>query len=92
MKRKKIKSLGNKIESLRGQGGIKSKELESIAKSLGRIRHKRGKHTTWISPIFPDLRPISIQHHSKDPNRHVANNILNQLEIDLTRFEEICED
>jgi len=38
--------------------------------------------------VFPDLRPLSIPHHSKEVKRFTAESILDQLEMDVHRWEE----
>src|SRR5689334_8412796 len=85
----KIRKLRSKIEALRGKGGVKSAELESLARSLGRKRANTGKEPTWISEELPDRRPVSIPSHPGDLNRFTARGILDQLEGDLDRYEEL---
>jgi len=93
MNREKLQKLRKWVEKLRKKGGIGNSELESLARALGRVRSKKGKHPTWVNKTFPDLRPLSIPHHgSKDLNRITANNILDQLELDINKFEEIIEE
>jgi HicA toxin of bacterial toxin-antitoxin, len=93
MNREKLDKLRKRVEELRKKGGIGYAELESLARALGRVYSKRGKHQTWVNQIFPELRPISIPHHgSKDLNRITANNILDQLELDIDKFEELIEE
>lgn len=92
MNRKKLRKVMEAMETLRRKVGIKSSELEAAARSVGRTLHGRGKEPTWVNLRFPDLRPISIPHHSKELNRFTANNIINQLEEDIVRHEEIIED
>lgn len=91
MTRTKIAKLRNEWKSLRRKGGVKSSELQSLARKLRRKRHDRGKEPTWISQCFPDLRPISIPDHPGDLNKFTAAGILGQLEEDLERFEEALE-
>ena len=89
MNRKKLDKLEQQIEAIRKKGGIKSSELESLAKELGRVKSKRGKEPTWISEQFNDLRPVSIPRHgSRDLNRYTAGGIIDQLELDVERWEE----
>jgi len=89
MNRQKLDKIRKQVEELRKKGGIKSSELESLARALGRVRSMRGKHPIWVNKTFPDLRPLSIPRHgSKDLNRITANIILDQLEQDIERFEE----
>lgn len=93
MNREKLDKIRKRVEELRNKGGIGYSELESLARSLDRVPSKRGKHQTWISQIFPDLRPLSIPRHgSKDLNKYTANSILNQLELDIDKFTELIEE
>jgi len=90
MKRVKLNKIIQRMEACRRRGGIGAAELESLAQELGRVRSKRGKEPTWISERFPDLRPLSIPHHgSRDLNRFTAGSIIDQLELDLERWEEV---
>jgi hypothetical protein len=91
MNHRKLTNLKTELATLRKRGGVKSSELEDIAKSLGRKRHKRGKEPTWINEQFPNLRPLSIPHHSTDLNRFTARSILEQLEVDIEYWEEFVE-
>jgi hypothetical protein len=90
MNRQRLDKLRKWLQELRRKGGIESSELESLAKALGRVpKFKRGKEPTWVNQNFPDLRPLSIPRHgSKDLNRITANIILDQLELDLEKYEE----
>ena len=93
MNLEKLGKLRKRVEELRKKGGIGYSELESLAKALGRVPSKRGKHQTWVNQTFDGLRPLSILHHgSKDLNRITANNILDQLELDIEKFEEFIEE
>jgi hypothetical protein len=91
MNREKLEKLRRRVDELRQRGGIGSSELESLARALGRVPCKRGKHQTWVNQIFPNLRPLSIPRHgSKDLNKYTASDI-DQLEIDLDMHEEVME-
>jgi len=79
--------LRQKLEALRRKGGIKSSEMRAFAKSLGRKTASRGSEPNWINPHFPDLRPVSIPHHSRDLKKFTAQSILNQLEEDVEAME-----
>ena len=93
MNREKLDKIRKLVEGLRNKGGIGYSELESLARALGRVPSKRGKHQTWVNQTFDDLRPLSIPRHgSKDLNKYTANNILDQLELDLDKFEELIEE
>jgi hypothetical protein len=89
MNRKKLKKLRQQIDILRRHGGVKTRELEELAKALGRKRHKRGNEPTWVSEELRGSYPISIPSHTTDLNKFTARNILNQLESDLDELEEI---
>jgi hypothetical protein len=92
MNSSKLDKLRQELDSLRKRGGIKSTELESLAKSLGRSKSDRGKEPTWISIQFPSLRPLSISHHStSDLNRFTARSILDQLEEDIEKWSQLLE-
>ena len=89
MEPKKLAKLRQQLNSLRKRRGLKSRELESLAKAMGRRRHpKRGKEPTWVSDLVPNTRPLSIPNHPGDLNRFTAGSILDQLEEDLYRLEE----
>ena len=89
---RRLKRLRGKLNNLRRKGGIKSSEVETLAKAVGRVRHHtRGKEPTWISKEFKELRPLSIPHHSADLNRFTAASILDQLEGDIEKYEETLE-
>ncbi len=79
--------LRSKLEGLRRKGSVKSSEIESLARALGRVKHKRGSEPTWVNPSDPALRPISIPHHSRDLNKFTARAILDQLERDVELLE-----
>ena len=56
MKRSKLVKIKAQIRSFRGRGGLKARELEELAKSLGRKQHKRGHEPTWINEDYPELK------------------------------------
>ena len=90
MDSKKIKDIKTRLAKLRKKvANIRSRELESLAKSLGRIREERGKHPTWISKDLPNAPPITVPNHPGALNKYTAGNILDQLEQDLFTLEEI---
>ena len=91
MTEQKLQNLWAEVNSLRKKGGIKSSELQSLAKAVGKSRHKkRGKEPTWISS-FSMLPPVSIPDHSGDLNKFTARGILDQIERDLEKHSEILE-
>ena len=88
MNKNKLKKIKRKIRSLRaGAANIQEHELVSIAKKLERRRFDTGKHPTYISDPFPDLRPISIPSHRKFL-APTAQNILDDLENDVRRWQD----
>ncbi len=74
---KKLRRLVRRIDALHGSDR-KSRELETVAKALGRKQVKHGSYT-WESDVFPNLPPLSIPHHSKRVKRFTAEGILDQL-------------
>ena len=86
---RKIRKLRSEIADLRGRGGIKCAELQSLARRLGRRLASRGKEPNWVHKDFPDSWPVSIPDHRGDLNRFTARGILDQLEGDLDRYEEL---
>jgi len=58
MDKKKIDKLRKKTDALRRKGGIKPSELESLAKSCGRSRKKRGSEPTWINTDFREILTV----------------------------------
>ena len=88
MNQKKLSKLRREVKAFRQKGGVKSRELESLARAFSRELHSRGSEPNWVSTVFHDLRPISIPHHGgKDLNKFTARAILDQLENDIERFE-----
>lgn len=93
MNYKKLTKLRKELKELRQKGGIKPRELEVLARALGRELHSRGSEPNWVSNVFRDLSPVSIPHHgNKDLNKFTARAILDQLENDVERFEELMAD
>lgn len=87
-----------KLSKLRGQlvaarrSQQSARDLEALAKALGRRQAKRGKEPNWVNPNFPDLHPVSIPHHGgKDIPQGTKNSILDQLEDDLLAWDEEIE-
>lgn len=89
---RKLKKLRGKIAKLRGKpNNVLSRELESIAASLGREKADRGKEPTWVSRLMPGRNPVSIPNHPGALKRFTAGNILDQLEEDIDLLEEHLE-
>ncbi len=89
----KTGKLRKRLSVLRTKGSLKSSEVESLARQLGRVRHKRGKEPIWVSALFPHLMPSSIPHHGGGRlNRFTARAILDRLEEDLEALEEVQDE
>jgi len=89
MTKTKLGQLRRRIEALRSRPrGIQSRELEALAKALGRKRSNRGKDPAYISELLPRNPPVTIPHHSKPLKIGTAINILDQLDRDLNDLEE----
>jgi transposase len=92
MDKKRLKRLRRLLDSLRTKpANIRRRELVSLAKKLGRRRFDRGKEPTYVSDPFPDARPVTIPSHPGALKRFTASNILDQLEGDLSRWEEALD-
>lgn len=91
MNPKKVDKLRREIEGLRRKGGVKGRELQKIAKAVGRKLGQRGKEPTWVSEQFP-RRPLSIPGHPGDLNKNTARDILEQLGQDLDEIEQGVDD
>jgi hypothetical protein len=87
MDERKLGRISQRHSKLRG-ASRKPRELESLAKALGRRLANRGKHPTWVSDPFQTLRPVSIPHHSKDILPRVVESILDGLEMDIWAWRE----
>ncbi len=75
-----------RIAALHRQGGVKSSELEALAREIGRVKIKRkSKHPVYVMPHRP---PLPIPHHGKDMPIGTKRNILLVLEDDLDFLED----
>jgi hypothetical protein len=90
MEKRRLSRLRKRLQALRTRSGnIESRELERLARALGRQLSNRGKEPTFVSTLLPQSRPLSIPHHSGTLKRGTANNILDQLEKDIDDLEEL---
>lgn len=88
MNRKQLRDIGRKIEEYR-RSQPKAKDLEALAKALGRKLANRGKEPTFASTEFPYLRPLSIPNHKgRDLAIGTKNSILVQMEDDMIEWDE----
>jgi hypothetical protein len=92
MDRKKLDKLTRELASLRN-GRHKALAFQSLAKKLGRKENsKRGKEPMWESEQFGDLFPLAIPDHGgRDISPGVQRQLLNLLEEDVLRWEELIE-
>jgi hypothetical protein len=91
MNKKKLAKLRRDLKQLRaGKYNIKPRDLISLAKRLGRRLDNRGKHPMYVSDLFPSARAISIPGHPTI-NSYTAEQILDDLELDLVKLEELHE-
>jgi len=92
MTKKKIAKLRRELTSLRaGKHNLKPKDLIRFAGKVSRKRDtSRGKEPTYISLQFPELRPLSIPGHPTI-NSYTAVAIIDSLEADLDRWEDLLE-
>lgn len=89
---RKLNRLKGQLNGLRRKGSIKSSKVEALAKALGRVHdRKSSKEPTWINRDFRELRPLRIPHHSTDLNKYTAGSILDQLEGDIEKIEEVLK-
>ncbi len=86
---KKLRRIIDKINTLRNSpNNIRSKELKSLAKSLGRKKEKRGKHDTYVSGL-PGTTALPIPDHSGSLAERTALSILDDLERDAFIWAEL---
>ena len=90
MTKKRLNGLIRKLDDLRSApANITSRELISIAKSLGRRRKKKRRgEPIYISIIFPQLSPLRIPQHPGALKPLTALSVLNQLDEDIHQWEE----
>jgi hypothetical protein len=66
----------------------RARDLERLARMLGRRQDRRGKEPTWVHDELP-VYPLSIPHHGgRDLATGTRNSILNVLEADVLAWEE----
>lgn len=82
---KKLEKLRQRLDNLREQGQVRSRELESLAKAVGRT-FRAGKHPVYKMPGRP---PLPIAHHSEPMKRHTKDGILDVLDGDIAAQEEL---
>jgi hypothetical protein len=87
MESERLNEIAAELQRLRLRGGVGYRELESVAKQLGRIhRGESGSHGQWVSR-FSTLRPVTIARHKGDMKKGTKNAIINALEDDIAQWE-----
>lgn len=88
----KLAKIKRRIQECRKRANnLRHRDLESIAKALGRERSKkRTNEPTYISTLFK-TNVLTIPDHSGTLKKGTALSILDQLEEDVYRFEEELE-
>jgi hypothetical protein len=92
MDARKLAKIKKKIsEARRGAANLKFKDLEKIAKMLGREQSKdRNNHPTFVSTLL-DTNVITIPNHSAGVKKYTALNILDQFDNDVFELEFLIE-
>lgn len=92
MNRKKLDKIKREIAQAR-RSPQKARDLEGLARRLGRKEVKRGKEPVWENQDLEEVYPLAIPHHgNKDIPPGTRNNILNSLEDDVLGWEEKLSD
>jgi hypothetical protein len=93
MNRKKLDKLKLELASLR-RGRHKASAFQGLASKLGRKENtKRGREPMWESEPFGDLFTLAIPNHGgRDISPGVQRQLLNLLEEDVLRWEEVLDD
>lgn len=81
---KKLAKIERELRGLKRRlGSIRSDELASIARSLGREKSNRGKEPTYVRAGAAGWFPLSIPNHPGTLPTGTANSIVNQLLDDV---------
>jgi len=87
MHRRRLSRIKRLLEHAR-RSQQRARDLETLARMLGRRQDKRGKEPTWVHDELP-VYPLSIPHHGgRDLAPGTRNSILNVLEGDVIAWEE----
>lgn len=89
MNPQRIRRLRRRIGRLRlRKANVESKELTRVARSVGRLPHKRGKEPTFVKEGRP---PLTIPNHPGAMSPITVDNILDMFEEDLDYEEGIAD-
>jgi len=86
MNSKSLNRLKRRHVALRNGADIPRRVLVNLAKALGRKPSPSGKEPMYVSEFFP-IRPLSIPAH-RMVKEYTAKSILNQLEEDISHWED----
>jgi hypothetical protein len=87
MEPERLREISEELQRLRVSGVVGYRELESVAKQLGRTRRGgASSHGQWVSR-FPNLRLVTISRHKGDMTKGTKNAIINALEDDVVSWE-----
>jgi predicted RNA binding protein YcfA (HicA-like mRNA interferase family) len=95
MNSRRLAKLRREVASLRRRlGSIRARELEAVAKALGReLDTQKGKELSWVSRELPHRNPVDIPRHgSRNLKKGTAASILYEFELDLDDLEELYGD
>jgi hypothetical protein len=88
----KLHKIKREIARLR-RTEAKARDLEKVARQLGRKLVKRGREPMWESTAFECLFVLSIPRHGgKDLAPGTRKSILDQLEDDVLAWEDVVDD
>jgi len=76
--------------AFRNGADIPRRLLVNLAKALGRKPSPAGKEPMYVSEFFP-IRPLAIPSHQM-VKEYTAKSILNQLEEDISHWEEYLKE
>jgi hypothetical protein len=89
----RLRTIQEELNQVRRGGGQKTaRQLEQFAVRLGREKHPAAKEPTYCSTLLTDLPPLNIPGHGGDLRSATAQCILDQLDDDIVRLNEICEE
>ena len=91
MNRKRIRDLRRRIHQYRlAKANVSYRQLRSLARAVGRVPVKRGKHPTYEME-GGNRPPLPIPSHPRAMSPITVENILDTLETDLDYEEEMAD-
>lgn len=94
MDRRRLRKIKEELDAIsRSPFGRKSRDLERIAKALGRERFNRGSEPNYVRTEEPRFTyPLSIPHHSSDLKVGTTKSIVRSLYDDVATWEQWLEE